>query len=41
MKEIENLLEDTLEFFEELNIFFDFLDIMEDELEKENAQSKK
>ena len=41
MKEIENLPEDTPEFLEELNIFFDFLDIMEDELDKQKNKCMK
>ena len=41
MKEVENLPEDTPEFLEELNIFFDFLDIMEDELDKQKNQCTK
>jgi hypothetical protein len=33
--ESENLTDDLPEFLQELNIFFDFLDVIEDELEKQ------
>jgi hypothetical protein len=39
--ESENLTDDLPDFLQEINIFFDFLDIMEDELAKENIQSKR